>query len=295
MPLASPWYNAVSIPALLRHARSTYGRAMREALDGAGYGDIPKNGLYVIGGLATEAREAPLARIIADLGLSKQASGQLVDTLVERGYLERRVDLEDRRRLIVTLTERGRDAALVQTSARLHVDRQLEARVGQRGVVTLRKVLAALIGLGKDTHQPDTGPTPTPRMKTAIPILFVRDVTRAAAFFADELGFETRFLHGDPPFYGAVSRDGACLHLRFVGQPNFPELAAREPSLILVTIEVSDVRGLHAEYAARGVNIARDLLEHAWGGTDFHVRDPDGNEISFVQYRRVETPRGTRA
>jgi hypothetical protein len=39
------WYDEVSIPALLRHARYTYGKAMRSALDQAGYDDIPANGL----------------------------------------------------------------------------------------------------------------------------------------------------------------------------------------------------------------------------------------------------------
>ncbi|MEZ5922708.1 MAG: hypothetical protein R3C60_15355 [Parvularculaceae bacterium] len=53
-----PWYETVSIPALLRHARFTYSAAMREALDAAGYSDIPKNGLYVIGGLALGAPDA---------------------------------------------------------------------------------------------------------------------------------------------------------------------------------------------------------------------------------------------
>lgn len=38
------------IPALLRHARTAYGGAMRGALDRAGFGDIPANGLYVIEG-----------------------------------------------------------------------------------------------------------------------------------------------------------------------------------------------------------------------------------------------------
>ena len=59
------------------------------------------------------------------------------------------------------------------------------------------------------------------------PILFVRDVEAAARFYAGVLGFKIDFLHGDPPFYGAVSRDGVVLHLRHVDQPNFAELAAR--------------------------------------------------------------------
>ena len=40
-----------------------------------------------------------------------QAAGQLVDTLVMRGYLERQTDPDDRRRLVVRLTERGAEAA----------------------------------------------------------------------------------------------------------------------------------------------------------------------------------------
>ncbi|RYY26492.1 MAG: VOC family protein [Sphingomonadales bacterium] len=119
-------------------------------------------------------------------------------------------------------------------------------------------------------------------MKPATPILFVRDVTAAAAFYRDKLGFTVDFLHGSPPFYGAVSRGEACLHLRFVGQPNFAALAEAEESLILATIEVSDVAALFAEFS--GVDMPQALVTQDWGGTDFHVRDPDGNVISFVQF-----------
>ena len=53
-----------------------------------------------------------------ELGVSKQAAGQLVDTLVLRGYLERSVDPEDRRRLTLTLTERGMAAHLATRGER---------------------------------------------------------------------------------------------------------------------------------------------------------------------------------
>ncbi len=33
------------------------------------------------------------------------------------------------------------------------------------------------------------------------------------------------------------------------------------------------------------MDVAQRLVRQAWGGLDFHVRDPDGNVISFVQYR----------
>jgi DNA-binding MarR family transcriptional regulator len=142
-----PWYEQIVIPALLRHARTTYGAAMRRALAKAGYDDIPKNGLYVIGGLALGAGDVPLGQLVKELGVSKQAAGQLVDTLVLRGYLQRAVDPADRRKLTVTLTERGRAAAAVQAQVREKVDAELLARVGAADVGCLRRTLAALIDM----------------------------------------------------------------------------------------------------------------------------------------------------
>lgn len=139
----------VPTPALLRHARTTYGAAMRAALDKAGYDDIPKNGLYVLGGLALD-EDYPLASLIDDLQISKQAAGQLVDTLVERGYLEREVDREDRRRLLLALSARGQAAAKVQAAARTRIDAELSERVGERNVETMRRALMALIQIGRE-------------------------------------------------------------------------------------------------------------------------------------------------
>ncbi len=123
-----------------------------------------------------------------------------------------------------------------------------------------------------------------PRLKDVVPILFVRDVQRSASFFREKLGFDIDFLHGSPPFYGAVSRDGVCLHLRFVHAPFFAKAAAQEESLILASIEVANVQGLFEEFKARGVEFPQKLKKQPWGGTDFQVRDPDGNVISFATY-----------
>jgi uncharacterized glyoxalase superfamily protein PhnB len=130
-------------------------------------------------------------------------------------------------------------------------------------------------------------PAGSPALKKIIPILLVRDVTACATFFKEKLGFETDFLHGSPPFYGSVSRDGVCLHLRFVHRPFFAQAAAQEKSLIVASIEVSNVQGLFEEFKKRGVEFAQRLKKQAWGGTDFQVRDPDGNVISFVTYDKV--------
>jgi DNA-binding MarR family transcriptional regulator len=125
-----PWYEEVAMPVLLRHGRNAYGLAMRSALAEAGYDDLPGNAFYVIGGLALNREDIPLGQLIKELRISKQAAGQLVDTLVTRGYLERTMDKEDRRKLTIALTERGRAAAATQAAAREKVDAELLASVG---------------------------------------------------------------------------------------------------------------------------------------------------------------------
>ena len=149
MDECKPWYEDASFPALLRHARTTYGLAMRRALAEAGYDDLPGNALYVIGGMALGVEGLPLSQLVKELGVSKQAAGQLVDTLVLRGYLERTVDPEDRRKLTVALTVRGRAAAAVQSASRAKIDAELIAAVGGEDVLRTRRTLAVLIDIGR--------------------------------------------------------------------------------------------------------------------------------------------------
>jgi uncharacterized glyoxalase superfamily protein PhnB len=148
------------------------------------------------------------------------------------------------------------------------------------GYATWAELKSASAGAGK-TPRNRSGP---PLLEKVIPILLVRNVPACAAFFEQKLGFKIDFLHGLPPFYGAVSRDGVRLHLRFVRQPRFAEIASAETSLICASIEVSNVHALFEEFKGRGVEFVQTLSKHPWGGTDFHVRDPDGNVISFVTY-----------
>jgi DNA-binding MarR family transcriptional regulator len=136
----------VPLPALLRGALRTYGEAVRRAVADAGFDDLPKNGPYVIGAIAHA--QLPLSRIIVQLGLSKQAAGQLVDTLVLRGYLDREADTADRRRLTISLTSRGAQAAAVARGAIERVDADVAARTGAKDVEVMRRTLAAVTETG---------------------------------------------------------------------------------------------------------------------------------------------------
>ena len=124
---------------------------MRRALEEAGYDDMPRNGMYIVGGLALGANTVPMGQLVKELGVSKQAVGQLVDTLVLRGYLERKEDEEDRRKSNIVLTKRGRAAASVQAAAREKIDAELISRAGQENVLRARRTLAALVEIGRKT------------------------------------------------------------------------------------------------------------------------------------------------
>jgi DNA-binding MarR family transcriptional regulator len=144
-----PWYEQIVMPALLRHARATYGAAMRRAVEKAGFEDLPGNGMWVIGSLALGADDVPLGQLVRDLRVSKQAAGQLVDTLVARGYLDRAIDPNDRRKLTVTLTERGRAAAAAQGASRDAIDAELLASVGAEDLRRTRRTLAVMIDVAR--------------------------------------------------------------------------------------------------------------------------------------------------
>ena len=92
-----------------------------------------------------------------------------------------------------------------------------------------------------------------PKLLHAEPQLFTANMARAIAFFADRLGFVVAFQYGEPPFYAQVTRDGAKLDLRLIGEPVFAgDIRARE-HLLAAAITVDDIAALDAELRSAGV------------------------------------------
>jgi DNA-binding MarR family transcriptional regulator len=155
-------HDNVPILQLMRAARDVYRDAVREALARTGCDDIPRSALFMLAGLdygPAEPAFSPQADVVASLGLSKQAASQLIDTLVVRGYFERRNDPADRRRMELRLAARGRTAAIAiheaidavdTTVARLITAEELDGfRAGLAAYQAVRA--AAAIPLGGDT------------------------------------------------------------------------------------------------------------------------------------------------
>jgi DNA-binding MarR family transcriptional regulator len=144
--------DSIPLPVLLMRAGAACAAAMRSALAEAGFDDLPRNAVYVIGGLALRTRACPLSELIDQLMLSKQAMGQLADAMVAGDYLHREVDAADRRRLLVSLTDRGRAAARVLAAARKSIDARLLQLAGATDVERTRRTLALLGNLARATE-----------------------------------------------------------------------------------------------------------------------------------------------
>jgi DNA-binding MarR family transcriptional regulator len=134
--------DAIIMPALLRDARGSYAQAVRADLTAAGFDDLPRNGPFVLGGMARF--NASATDMITGLGVTKQAASQLIDLLVMRGYLTREIDPDDRRRMTISLTDRGRGAAQVTRTAVESIDAELAAMITRDELAGLRAGLTAL-------------------------------------------------------------------------------------------------------------------------------------------------------
>jgi DNA-binding MarR family transcriptional regulator len=146
-------YEAAPLSALLYATRGTYTAAVRRAQAKLGHADVPASGEFILN--AMEWSGASLESIIKFMGVSKQAVSQSVEKLVERGYLERGRDPSDRRRVTLSLTERGHAAGRAGKAAIEKVDRDLQARVGRTALAHARSVLAALLEIKRKVEASD--------------------------------------------------------------------------------------------------------------------------------------------
>jgi DNA-binding MarR family transcriptional regulator len=140
-----------NIPALLHGARGSYAHTIAAFLAEAGCDDLPQNGPFVLGGMASH--HASAVDMIRGLGVTRQAASQLIDTLVVRGYLSREVNPADRRRLNIELTDRGRAAAEAIGAAIGQVDEELAAMITPAELAGLRTGLIALAKIKERTRR----------------------------------------------------------------------------------------------------------------------------------------------
>ncbi|MET0543139.1 MAG: VOC family protein [Variovorax sp.] len=140
------------------------------------------------------------------------------------------------------------------------------------------------------------------------PVLPVADVTRAARYFRDVLGFELDFIAGEPPSYARVRHVPRAFDADVRGARHAPgrqaivpdghsqgdavyirlwQCNARETRQWRGEIVIhvgQDIDGLHAAYLKRGVDVIEPPVSQPWGLREFAIREPDGHVLRFCGY-----------
>ena len=112
------------------------------------------------------------------------------------------------------------------------------------------------------------------------PQFFTIDIPGTLAYYKGKLGFECVGTWGNPPIYAIVARDRHAIHFRCAEPPTVnPDKYADE--LLDAYLNVEDADALHAEYAANGVELVRELADMPWRCREFVVKDCDGRLLAF--------------
>jgi DNA-binding MarR family transcriptional regulator len=259
-------------PTLMRSARGAYAQSMRVQLQAIGVDDLPRNGAFILGGV--DSSGGPRRDIPSELGVSKQAVSQVIDILVNRGYLERQSDPDDRRRVDLQLTDRGRQVLEAVERGVEAVDRQLEARVSPPQIDAMRSALIALGEIKVSGMATGAGRRrPVRQLRRFSPIFPVRDLRKALAHYT-ALGFDA-FAYEEGDEYGFANRDGVDLHLTVVDEGHVTGPGS-------AYLYVRDADALYTEWSRPGI----DGHTHPVSPTPYKLRegshvDPDGNLIRF--------------
>jgi catechol 2,3-dioxygenase-like lactoylglutathione lyase family enzyme len=120
-----------------------------------------------------------------------------------------------------------------------------------------------------------------PQLHGVAPILLVADVVKAAAYYADSLGFSVPRMWGDPPNFCIPQRDGLEVMLNQVGPGQCIHPNAEYDGRFDAYFWVRDADALFAEFQARGADIVCEPEDQVYQMREFQVRDPDGHLLAF--------------
>jgi DNA-binding MarR family transcriptional regulator len=135
---------------LLAIARLHQTHRMRVELAARGFADFRRgDGAWVR--ILGEWPRSP-GEVAAIVGISRQAATKMADALEARGYVERAADDGDRRRVVLSLSERGRqyERAIVEVVDLL--DEAIRSRVPAASLEIAARVLEVLIADGGEAR-----------------------------------------------------------------------------------------------------------------------------------------------
>jgi uncharacterized glyoxalase superfamily protein PhnB len=118
------------------------------------------------------------------------------------------------------------------------------------------------------------------------PILRVRDVRAAVAYYREKLGFEcpeesiAEGLGDEGAIYAIARRQGAAIHLGRA-RSDWEIDPGRLPNALGAYVYVPDVERVFEELSERGADVVQEPRTAPWGFREVIVRDLDGYHLTF--------------
>ena len=139
--------DALALCVLVLAAGNALVDGIHAGVVGRGFGDVrPAHG-FAFARLAPSG--ATVSELAAHLSVTRQAAAQLVDELIEKGYVTRQPHPEDGRARLVVLTERGWACTRAADQAAADAVRAWATVLGEDRLRALRDDLSAVAPAGR--------------------------------------------------------------------------------------------------------------------------------------------------
>jgi catechol 2,3-dioxygenase-like lactoylglutathione lyase family enzyme len=120
------------------------------------------------------------------------------------------------------------------------------------------------------------------RVRAVTPLLVVSDLQRSIDFYVRALGFVEPNVHGDPPCFALMNRDGFDLMLSLGEDP--ADVRPHGPSGTWdFYVSVADIAAEIAALAAHDVRLDKGPTDTFYGMREIEVVDPDGHRVCLAQ------------
>jgi len=123
-----------------------------------------------------------------------------------------------------------------------------------------------------------------PRIMGVSPFFLVADVTKAAEFYRDKLGFKIiGYFFEEPPVFAMVGRDDRVVMLSLMETSRGGSNRGHKSDALDAYFGVDDVDALYAEFQQTGADIIMPPQLRIYGMKELEVRDLDGYVLCFGQ------------
>lgn len=118
------------------------------------------------------------------------------------------------------------------------------------------------------------------KIKKISPQFSVTNIERSIEFYTKKLGFKVDFRFED--FYAGLIKDGYSIHFKMGKPATWERKTKRNDEGLNVLLLVEGIEDLCKDLSDKFIAFSQPLRNMPYG-KEFHIEDPDGNIIVFLE------------